>query len=755
MKWKAAVAENYKCCNADITTIEDLEKYDFKTIDAEVPGNIEKDMMRAGLLEDLYYSDNTLKAQKLENLHVWYFTKVRADKNSFIRFNGIDTVADIYVNGKLVSSADNMFIGYDVYPDFIDGENEIVVHIKPVCIEARKKCIPVSSNSQKYNYPSLYVRKAAHMFGWDIMPRIVSAGIWKSVEILPIKKDKINEVFFAVNEIEENVAHMQFYINADMSGDFAADYSVKIKGVCKDSCFEQEETLWHNTHIFKFDIENPILWWPKNYGEPNLYETVVELLYKGEVMDTYTLNVGVRTTELDRSETVENDSTFCFKINGRKIFALGTNWVPLDAFHSNDINRLPKALELLDDIGCNMVRCWGGNVYESDEFFDFCDKHGIMIWQDFAMGCSVYPQEKEFADMLSEEVVYQVKRLRNHASLVLWAGDNECDLSYQSWSGFIRNPNNNFITREVVKRLIDAHDYSRPYLPSSPFVSEKAHAENASLPEDHLWGPRDYFKGDFYRNSVCHFASETGYHGMPSPKSLEKFLKNPEKIFNDDMNPTDEYLVHAASMELVPEAPYNFRIKLAYDQVVTLFGTAEKKLCDYSKQSQISQAEAKKYFIERFRMRKWNRTGIIWWNLVDGWPQVSDAVVDYYYTKKLAYHYIKRSQNPICLMFDEPEKDNVIDLYAVNDLQKDCELSYKVTDVLEDKTVLLGNACAAADSSVKIASLNSETRKFYLIEWVIDGKTYKNHYFTNIIDISYRDYLKAIEKCGFDEFEGF
>lgn len=757
-KWKAAYAQNCVCADWDIKTSEDIEKIGLNVIDAVVPGNAELDLMRAGLVEDLYYSDNTLLAQRMENLHAWYFCEFEVNKPSYLHFGGIDTIADIYVNGKLVGSASNMFIGYDFYPEFENGKNELLVHIKPVCIEARKYTLPVSSNSQQYSYQSLYVRKAAHMYGWDIMPRIVSAGIWKDVELLPIESDKIKEVFFVTNKIEDGSAQMRFYINADISGDFVGDYSVRIKGACGDSKFEKEEKLWHNSYQFAFEIENVKPWWPKNAGAANLYDTSVELLYNGEVCDTYNLSVGVRTVELIKSDGTDKDGNgeFCFKVNGKKIFVLGTNWVPLDAFHSNDIKRLPKALELLDDIGCNMVRCWGGNVYESDEFFDFCDKKGIMVWQDFAMGCSVYPQEKRFADMLSEEVIYQIKRLRNHASLTLWAGDNECDLSYESWSGFIRDPNNNFLTRETIKRLIDAHDYTRPYLASSPFVSEAAHAGGLTLPEDHLWGPRDYFKGDFYKNSLCHFASETGYHGMPSPESLRKFLRNPEKIFEENFKPTDEYLVHAASMELDANAPYAFRIKLAYDQVVTLFGKAEEDISDYIKQSQISQAEAKKYFIERFRIAKWKKTGIIWWNLIDGWPQVSDAVVDYYYTKKLAYHYIKRSQNPICFMFDEP-CDNMLSLFEVNDTTKEAEASYVVTDVIKNKTVMKGSVRLAADSSVKVGKMKigKNEKKFYLIKWTVNGKTYKNHYYTNIIDISYSDYTDALKLCGFDEFEGF
>ena len=758
MEWKLAYAPNYKYKDKKYVTIDELYKAGFEIIDASVPGNFEIDLMKAGKIDDLYYSTNALKAQQLENMHIWYFCSFEAEKNQFLRFDGIDTIADIYINGEFVKSTDNMFMACDVYADWKNGKNELIVHIKPAMLESRKYLPPVASNAMKYNNPTLYLRKAAHMFGWDIMPRIVSAGIWKDVKLCTKMTDRINEVFFATNKIDRDKAFVRFYINTDIYGDFANDYTVKIEGVCKDSSFLKEEQLWHNTHEFIFMIDNPKLWWPKNTGEQNLYDTTVSLYYKDTLCDAYNLKLGIRTTELDRTDATDKDGNgeFCFKINGKKIFVLGTNWVPLDAFHSNDEKRLEKALDLLEDIGCNMVRCWGGNVYESNRFYEFCDEHGIMVWQDFAMGCAVYPQNEAFAKKIADEAEYQIKRLRNHPSIVLWAGDNECDLSYHKWNGFVRDPNNSYINRIVLKNVVLNHDYTRPYLPSSPYMSEKVVKGEGIMPEEHLWGPRDYFKGDFYKNTFCHFASETGYHGFPSPKSLNTFLKEPDRIFKEDGIPTDEYLVHAASMELSSDAPNSYRIKMAYEQVTTLFGKAEENFDDFVRQSQISQAEAKKYFIEKFRIGKWKRTGIIWWNLLDGWPQISDAVVDYYYTKKLAYSYIKRSQRPVCLIFDEPV-NNRLTLVGVNDFTYPVSLNYTVKKLSEDRVVLSGKAKIAAESSERICILDIEPdeKEFYLIEWKIGEKTYKNHYFTNIIDIDYKKYITALKNCGMDEFEGF
>ena len=768
MNWKIAYAHQKDCMKGTYNTIEALEKSEFDMISAKVPGNFELDLMREGRLHDLYFATNTLDAQKLEDVHVWYFCKLTvSDPKQYLHFEGIDTFADVYVNGKLAASTDNMFLPVDVRTDWFMGENEVVVHIKPAMLMARLYELPAACFAMRYNYSSLYIRKAAHMFGWDIMPRIVSAGIWKDVTLRQDSADQIKEVYLVTNKVEMNEngtagAQLRCFMSFELEGTIAQEYFVKLEGCCGESCFSKTERIWHSVHALEFTVEDCRLWWPKNAGEPDLYDVKVTLFHGEEICDIYQFKAGIRTVELVRTDVSDKHGSgdFCFVVNGKRIFVLGTNWVPLDAFHSNDINRLDRAMEMVNDIGCNMIRCWGGNVYESDEFFDYCDTHGIMVWQDFGMGCGVYPNEKEFEEKLEREAVYQIKRLRNHASLALWAGDNECDCAYD-WRGLKSDPNQNTLTRRVLKHAVELHDYSRNFLPSSPYISVAAHNGEGIIPENHLWGPRDYFKGDFYKNTFCHFASETGYHGFPSPESLKKFLNEPEKIFREDGRATDEYLVHAASMETEGDAPYAYRIQLAYDQVVTLFGSAEEDLGDFVRQSQISQAEAKKYFIEKFRIGKGKRTGIIWWNLLDGWPQVSDAIVDYYFTKKLAYHYIKRSQEPVCLMFDEPA-DGKIQLVGVNDLPGEVQVFYQVKKIHADKSTeeeicLSGEVVIEADSSVRIEALPiaEDEKEFYLIEWELGGQSFKNHYFINIIDIDYQKYMAALRICGMDEFEGF
>ncbi len=202
---------------------------------------------------------------------------------------------------------------------------------------------------------------------------------------------------------------------------------------------------------------------------------------------------------LERTEVTTRDrpGDFLFEVNGCPVFCKGSNWVPVDAFHSRDEQRYADIIDLLSDTNCNMIRCWGGNVYEDHAFFDLCDRNGIMVWQDFAMACAAYPQDKAFCDKIEAEAEAVVRKLRQHASLVLWSGDNECD---QIALGQGLDPWQNRITRKVLPQAVYRCDPYRPYLPSSPYMArEVVEAKDTSLmPEQHLWGPRNYYKSPFY-----------------------------------------------------------------------------------------------------------------------------------------------------------------------------------------------------------------------------------------------------------------
>lgn len=761
-EWKLYIAENCECASYadDICDENGVISHGITSIKGAVPGNFELDMHRAGLIGDPFFGTNPLEIQKLENRHLWYareFDYSGTDtKNTYLLFEGIDTFADVYLNGEKIGSSDNMFIAHEFKAHNIkSGKNELLVHIRPACIEARKYRFDADVITHlPYNAASLQVRKAAHSFGWDIMPRFVSAGLWKDVYLVDYKASYIKNIYLNTAQISENKAQINGFFDTVLSGDFSTDYSIKIQGACKDSSFVKQIKLWHDQGSFNFTLESPLLWWPRDAGEQNLYAVTADLYYKDELIDSYNFNFGIRTIFLDYTDTTdkEGNGQFRFIVNGEPIFIRGTNWVPMDAFHSRDAARLPKALEMLKDIKCNMVRCWGGNVYEDHEFFDFCDRFGILVWQDFAMGCATYPQDDDLASRLKVEVEFIVRKLRQHPSIALWAGDNECDIAAVFWRPTHIDPSLNRLTREVIPRTLNRVDPFRQFLPSSPYLSKEAYESNKPTPEDHLWGPRDYYKNDFYTKAVAHFASETGYHGCPSPASLKNFL-SPECVWPCG---NDEWHVHSTCMELERDCEYSYRNDLMFSHVKTLFGEIPDTLPEFALASQISQGEADKFFIERFRTGKWRRTGIIWWNLVDGWPQLSDAIVDYYYNKKAAYSFIKRSQEPVCLMMREPD-NGMLTLVAANEYLAEKSVKYSVTDMTADRKICEGETIVPANSAADILSIpfQSDGMHFYFIEWEVDGQTHKNHYISGKIPYSLETVVNMLKKCDLLQTEGF
>ncbi|MGI6203189.1 MAG: glycosyl hydrolase 2 galactose-binding domain-containing protein [Eubacteriales bacterium] len=746
--WKLFYTDHERFLNfgGNINTAAALAASGFKSLVASVPGNIALDLHREGIIPDPFFGDNILKLQELECLHAFYCRTFdyKGKEPVWLVFEGLDNFADIYLNGKLVAETANALIPHEIGPlSLQNGTNELVVHIKPDTIEARKYPLPVTSRAMKYNWDSLYVRKAPSAFGWDIMPRAVLGGIWKSVRLETRADEYIADIFLRTVSVDMAAKTARLVADFTVSSNRNAMRGARLvlSGKCDGSEFCVKHDLWHNVGRFDFTVQDARFWMPRNYGEPNLYEVTATLERDGKTVSERKFKTGIRTVVLERTSTTDQEGSgeFCFRINGQKVFAMGTNWVPVDAFHSRDEERLPEILPMLDDLGCNIVRCWGGNVYESDIFYDYCDEHGIMVWQDFSMACAAYPQDETYRKIFEPEIVSVVKRLRGRACLVLWAGDNECDYFYD-------DPQKNAITRKWIPDILALYDDSRPYLPSSPYRDAEAVANGNVTPEDHLWGPRDYFKGDYYSTAPAHFASEIGYHGCPSPESLAKFI--PE----DSLWPwdNDAWRVHSASPERSKHAPYAYRNPLMASQVRTLFGHEPDNLEDFARASQISQAEAKKFFIERFRMGKWRRTGIIWWNLIDGWPQISDAIVDYYGCRKLAYQYIKRSQQPVCLMFGEPDNSGIMTLWGVNDTQSDVEIEYNVTELDRDLVYHTGVATLPANSSVKIWEMKYEagTQRFILMSWR-GGAEGKNHHMTGMPGIDYKIYTKLARRAGY------
>ena len=727
-----------------VSDVNELKNSGIPFVDATVPGNVELDLSKAGILpEDLFKGMNILKAEEYEKYEWWYEKSFIApdspndDQKVILHFGAVDCFATYYLNGEKIGESDNMFISYDFEVTEkikYNEENILVVHIESAVAKGAEQ--DIEPNMIGYSWDPLTVsqnvRKAPHNYGWDIMPRAVSAGIWRPVELQYKNKYGFRYLYFRVHGLDGNTAGVSLMYDTDIPLEYAFKlHHMRVYGVCGDSEFEyktDESTMCRTSAgLLRFSIPNVKLWWPKHYGEPNLYTITVEFIGQNdEVILSETVRRGFRTIELRHSDIVEKGGCFEFVVNHKRIMATGTNWVPMDVYHSRDNSRYKAALDMADDIGCNIIRCWGGNVYEDHDFFNYCDEHGIMVWQDFAMACQMYPQNEGFMKKLQCEAEWVVKELRDHPSLVLWSGDNEIDEAI-ALRGRV-DPAINRLTREVLPRVIERLDPYRPYLPSSPYISTKAFnlGDNAqgskNHPEDHLWGPRDYFKSDFYSNAGAYFVSEAGYHGCPNKESIEKFI---DKEFVWPYFNNEQWILHSSD-----QRGRDGRVMLMHKQVSQLFGDIPTDMEDYILASQISQAEAKKFFIEHMRAKMARNGGMIWWNLVDGWPQMSDAVVDYYYNKKLAYDFIKRSQRDFIIMLDEMSSWKH-DIITANSTLKTVKGKVKISDLDSGKVFFEKEFTAGPNCNTKLGNLNLmySDKGMFLIEWELEnGEKYFNTY---------------------------
>jgi len=732
---------------------DDLMQTGIMRAPARVPGNVELDLLRAGQIPDPLVGTNSRALRPLELCEWWYVREFDVPDYApgtpwELVFEGLDTFATVWVNGMEVGRSANMFIAhrFDVSDALRPGPgNQVAVRLASALQQARRHRYDVGQISWERRDECQFVRKPAHAWGWDIMPRAVSAGIWRSVRLEQRPATAIEQLYYWTQSVRDNGAVLGVKYQFRTDSPSVEGFVLRFRGECGGHTFECEWPAEFIAGHLPIRVPDARLWWPKGSGEPHLYAVTAQLCRRGEVLAERSERIGLRTIVLDRTDSAGGappaavgrhrrrldtppapDGHFVFRVNGEPVLVKGTNWVPLDPFHSRDAERLEQAFGLLDDLGCNMVRCWGGNVYEDHRFFDLCDERGVMVWQDFAFACNRYPQTEEFLQQVRVEAEAVVTKLRNHAALALWCGGNEVDLAY-SRDGL--RPEQNRITRETLPQVVHRCDPYRHYLPCSPYVSPSAGLRSEAYrrqPEQHLWGPRDYFRGPFYSQHTAHFVGETGYHGCPNASSVRRFI-SADKLW--PWHESDEWHHHSTYHwhEMSISRPRN---DLMAHEVEELFGRVPDELEAFALASQIAQAEGNKFFIELSRLRKWHSGGILWWNLLDGWPEFSDAVVDYYFARKLAYHYVRRVQQPVCMMVGEPGAEEGLPLVCGNDGRADADVRYRVRDAESGRVAAEGEVTVPANQNWLLGRLPAGEAKqqLYLMSWQVNGATFGNHY---------------------------
>lgn len=618
-------------------------------IKAKVPGSVYGTLIAQGLMPDPFYRDNELDALKLMNNDFVYETdfvltdEQLAQDECLLHFDGIDTLAEIYVNGIYAGSTENMHRSYEFSLKNLGkaGVNSLRVKLySPVNFikEKNSQCFAGGSHECMEGFPHL--RKAHCMFGWDWGPRLPDAGIYRDVSIITVSKARIESVYVIQNhdplrvtlEFETTIEEFE-NLNPELSDSyatknidvFANEQEIVITLTAPDGkVYTQEDDG-------SIAVENPELWFPRGYGNQPLY-TVEAKLYDGEeLLDTWTRKIGLRTMTVNRDKT-EWGECFAHEVNGIKIFAMGADYVPEDNIFSRITE--DRTRQLLEDAalaGHNSIRVWGGGYYPDDYFFDICDELGLLVWQDFMFACANYELDDEFEENISAEIQEVIIRLRHHASLALWCGNNEMETQTLdgAWKPSIKQKYDYIkIFEHIIPRLVKEHDPQTFYWPSSPSSGGNYdNPWNDCKGDTHYWavwhGERPFTD---FRKHIFTYVSEFGFQAFPTEKTVESFtLPSDRNIFS-------------RIMEMHQRCPGANGKIMKYMGDTYLYPTDFARLLYLS---QLLSAEGIRTGIEHFRRNRGRCMGTIVWQLNDIWPVASWSSIDYYGRWK-ALHYIEK-----------------------------------------------------------------------------------------------------------------
>lgn len=709
------------------------EKWQFKNskenkwLTASVPGTVHLDLMNNKIIPDPYKDENEKKVQWVENEDWDYQTsfiissKELANQNIDLIFHGLDTFSEIYLNGKLLQSTDNMFRKWTipVKQNLKIGENSLHIKFKSAINAGKELAKKVAFETPES--PRSYVRKAQYQFGWDWGPRLVTGGIWKEVQLNFWNQAKLENVKIEQKALTNQKADLN--IHAEIFAEQEGNYNISINNK------SQKITLKSgiNTISVPYQIQNPKLWQPNGWGDPNLYQLKISLQKDSKVLAEKSERIGLRTVELIQ-EKDEKGKSFYFKVNGNPMYAKGTNWIPSDSFTPRITKeKYQKLIKDSKEAHMNMIRVWGGGIYEDDEFFKACDENGILVWQDFMFAGSFYPSDENFQKNVEMEVKDQIERLQNHPSLALWCGNNEVDEAIVNWGyqkQFKYSKEDSLqvwkdykkIFHEVIPNAIKKYATSdkQIYWESSPSIGW-GHKESLTEGDSHYWG---VWWGEqpfeIYNEKVPRFASEYGFQGMPTLETTQSMFSGVPDL-NLQNKTIKAHEKHSRGWEII-------------DNYMKRDYKIQTDFVKYNYVSQLLQARGMQIAIEAHRRAKPYNMGTLYWQLNDCWPVVSWSSIDYLGNWKALHYQIKRSfENQVILT---EEKDGVLNFFAVNDALK----KFEDVTIEFDISKFNGESLAAAVSVPDGKVLGTHILKFdpLVINDVI-GDANKNETYLNVI----------------------
>lgn len=627
------------------------------SIPATIPGTVHTDLLSAGLIPDPYLGLVENSVQWIGRTTWAYQTvfdfEVAHDARTELVFDGLDTIASVVLNGVLIAETENQHRTYrfDITKGLTSQGNVLEVVFSPSWDYAKTREAELGELPHANQDPYNFVRKMAANFGWDWGPRLTTAGIWKDVRIETWSIARLAETRIETNVLGDEKT-VKVFTRLVPSGDapFTSGLNVRLsigeKFVTSNAIGEQLE--------LSLSSEDFQLWWPKGMGSQNLHTVQIELLKEDEVIDHWTRRVGIRTVELDTGAD-STGSAFTLVVNNLPVFVRGANWIPDDCFPSRvSKDRYRSRIEQATEANINLLRVWGGGIYESEDFYDICDETGVLVWQDFLFACAAYPEDSIFMHEIEQEARDNVLRLSSHPSLVLWCGNNECIWGWFDWGWQPKVDERGWglgYYLDLLPKIVSELSPSTPYWPGSPYSGSMDisanDSEHANMHIWTVWNSTDYTE---YAQYSPRFVSEFGFQGPPTWATLS------HSIVDDPLSPESEGMLHH---QRAPDGNGKLARGLA-PHLPQPHGFQEWHFL-----MQLNQSRAIEFGIKHFRSLRPHCMGAIVWQLNDCWPVTSWALVDGYGRRKPVWHAVRRAYQDFLLTIRE--KEGHIELVAVND----------------------------------------------------------------------------------------
>lgn len=726
---------------------------------ATVPGVIHTDLMDNDIIEDPFFRLNERGVQWVDKEDWIYETTfdlehdILRKNNISIHFEGLDTYADVYLNGTLILTADNMFRDWKAdIKEFVKEEANLlsVYFHSPIKKDLPKwEALPYqyqavndqSQNGGIFNRKlSVFARKAGYHYGWDWGPRLVTSGIWRPVIIEAWDNARIEDIYIQQHNVSAKKASLK--VNTEI----IADQEIpNAKILIKDNrSGVVYKTL--NTSLSKgkqtisadFTIANPKLWWSNGLGNPHLYEFKTEIVCDKQILDTHITKTGIRSLKVIHKPD-EAGEAFYFELNGISVFAKGANYIPSDNFLPR-VTRDKYRKTILDaaNANMNMLRIWGGGIYEDDYFYELCDEYGIMVWQDFMFACSIYPTEGELLENIKQEAIYNIKRLRNHPSIALWCGNNECLEAWFGWGWKEQYHKQNpayeakiwkqyeDLFHKLLPELVAGYHTESFYWPSSPFARYDGTSDRTKG-DRHYWGVWHSRKPiSEYNNERSRFFSEYGFQSFPEFESVKRYAPYEKDwaITSETMMAHQRGGAHANNL-------IETYLLSEYQQ--------PKDFESFLYMNLVLQGDAVKTAIEAHRRDMPYCMGSLFWQHNDCWPVASWSSRDYYGRWKAQHYFAREAFKDI--LVSPIAKEGKLDVYIISDRRESIKGQlkvhvYKLDGTLihkADKNVSIpANASKVAYTEETDRLLHGTAKEDVVISALFTdskGVTYQNNYF--------------------------